>query len=152
MVDRSSGSGLIPSGFTSQFQCSPALRLLGKLLNPWEPWWPHLWNGDHDRICLTALLLELERALSTGPVQLLLPLPVHPCALWGGVWSTPPGIRRSGCNHGFIVYLLCSLGKLLKISGLLFPHYNMRVPYLPQNCWNTKCDREKRALWTVKHC
>lgn len=30
--------------------------------------------------------------------------------------------RGLSVNPCFIVYLLCSLGKLLKISGLLFPH------------------------------
>lgn len=38
-------------------------------------------------------------------------------------------------NPGFkMVYLLCSLGKLLKITGLLFLIYNVGVPYLPRSC------------------
>lgn len=42
--------------------------LKNKNNNPWEPWCPHVWNGDNGRICLMALLSELKGALRTGPV------------------------------------------------------------------------------------
>lgn len=63
MVDRSSDSGLRPSGFTSQVQCSPALRLLGKLLDPWEP----LWRSQQD--LPDRVIVGIMRALSTGLVH-----------------------------------------------------------------------------------